>query len=170
MTPYTTRDKVIKWSAYALACFLLLTVHSLTLANWHVWGIAPFLPPLLPAVITSMEERLESIGFALVFGMVCDVTLAAPLPCLYTVSFTLAAVAASFIAGNVLQPGVLCSLAVSAAAFILVDIIVGIALLLGARASLSAVVLRALREMILSLPLLVVCHPVLAFVHRRFTL
>ena len=170
MSPYTTRDTAIKWSAYTLACLALLFVHALTLSRLCVWGIAPFLPPLLPAVIASMEERLESVLFALAFGMACDLTLMAPLPCLYTVSFTLAALLASFLAGNVLQPGFLCSIAVSAATFAVVDVLVAAALLVGGRATLSALMLRAVREAALSLPLLIVCHPVIALVHRRFRL
>ena len=50
MSPSTTRDTAVKWTAYALACLLLLFGHELTLAHLRVWGIAPFLPPLLPAV------------------------------------------------------------------------------------------------------------------------
>ena len=33
-----------------------------------------------------------------------------------------------------------------------------------------AIALRAVQELALSLPLLIVCHPVLAFLHRKFTL
>ena len=51
MSPSTTRDTAVKWTAYALACLLLLFGHELTLAHLRVWGIAPFLPPLLPAVL-----------------------------------------------------------------------------------------------------------------------
>lgn len=170
MASYTTRDTAMRWGAYALASFALLFAHSMTFAHLRVWGIAPFLPPLLPAVIASMEERMESVIFALCFGILCDLTLAAPLPCLYTVSFPVAALLASFLAESVLQPGPLCSLAVSAAAFVTEDVLVGAALLIAGRATAAAVVLCAMREAALSLPMLLVCHPVLAFVHRRFTL
>ena len=54
MSPSTTRDTAVKWTAYALACLLLLFGHELTLAHLRVWGIAPFLPPLLPAVLASL--------------------------------------------------------------------------------------------------------------------
>ena len=61
MSPSTTRDTAVKWTAYALACLLLLFGHELTLAHLRVWGIAPFLPPLLPAVLASMEDRLRAL-------------------------------------------------------------------------------------------------------------
>ena len=170
MSPYTTRDTAIKWGSYTLVCLVLLFAHALTLSHRSVWGIVPFLPPLLPAVIASMDDRLESVIFALAFGAACDLTLTSPLPCLYTVSFTVAALLASFLAGNVLQPGFLCSLAVSAAAFAVVDLFIAAALLAGGSATINTIALRAVREAALSLPLLVVCHPVLAMVHRRFKL
>ena len=127
MSPSTTRDTAVKWTAYALACLLLLFGHELTLAHLRVWGIAPFLPPLT-------------------------------------------ALLAALIARSVLQPGILCSLAVSTAAFVLVDLITAVTLLAGGRSELSAIALRAVQELALSLPLLIVCHPVLAFLHRKFTL
>ena len=77
MSPSTTRDTAVKWTAYALACLLLLFGHELTLAHLRVWGIAPFLPPLLPAVLASMEDRLEGFVFALAFGVLCDLALTA---------------------------------------------------------------------------------------------
>ena len=166
MSPSTTRDTAVKWTAYALACLLLLFGHELTLAHLRVWGIAPFLPPLLPAVLASMEARLEGFVFALAFGVLCDLALTAPLPCLYTIAFPLTAL----LAMSVLQPGILCSLAVSTAAFVLVDLITAGTLLAGGGAELAAIALRAVQELALSLPLLIVCHPVLAFLHRKFTL
>ena len=166
MSPSTTRDTAVKWTAYALACLLLLFGHELTLAHLRVWGIAPF----LPAVLASMEDRLEGFVFALAFGVLCDLALTAPLPCLYTIAFPLTALLAALIARSVLQPGILCSLAVSTAAFVLVDLITAVTLLAGGRSELSAIALRAVQELALSLPLLIVCHPVLAFLHRKFTL
>ena len=143
MSPSTTRDTAVKWTAYALACLLLLFGHELTLAHLRVWGIAPFLPPLLPAVLASMEDRLEGFVFALAFGVLCDLALTAPLPCLYTIASPLTALLAALIARSVLQPGILCSLAVSTAAFVLVDLITAVTLLAGGRSELSAIALRA---------------------------
>ena len=130
MSPSTTHDTAVKWTAYSAACLLLLFAHALTLSHLRVWGIAPFLPPLLPAVLASMEDRLEGFVFALAFGVLCDLALTAPLPCLIT----------------------------------------AVTLLAGGRSELSAIALRAVQELALSLPLLIVCHPVLAFLHRKFTL
>ena len=64
------------------------------------------------------------IAIALAFGVLCDLALTAPLPCLYTIAFPLTALLAALIARSVLQPGILCSLAVSTAAFVLQPVLV----------------------------------------------
>lgn len=170
MSPSTTRDTAFKWTAYALALLALLFLHRLTTARVTLLAVTPFLPPLLLAIPCSMEPRLESAVFGLVFGVLCDLTLTAPLPCLYTVSFTAAALLTSFLAQSLLQPGLLCSLVTSAAAFALVDLLVVPLFLVTGRAELPTLLSRAARELLVSLPLLLVCHPLLAFLHRRFTL
>lgn len=170
MSPSTTRDTAVKWTAYALACLLLFFGHELTLAHLRVWGIAPFLPPLLPAVLASMEDRLEGFVFALAFGVLCDLALTAPLPCLYTIAFPLTALLAALIARSVLQPGILCSLAVSTAASCLWTSSRRSRCSPADARSCPPSALRAVQELALSLPLLIVCHPVLAFLHRKFTL
>lgn len=170
MSPSTSRDSTVKWSVYAAAILLLLFLHSMTFAQVRVHGAAPFLPPVLLATIASLEERLPSAVFGLVFGILCDLSLVSPLPCLYTITFTAAALLSTVIAKSLIQPGFLCSLAVSAAAFALVDTVAAAALLVQGRATPLAALSLFFIELFLSLPLLIVCHPVLAFLHRRFTL
>lgn len=170
MSPSTTRDTAFKWTAYTLALLLLSFFHQLTTARLTLLAVTPFLPPLLLAVVCSMEPRLEASVFALVFGMACDLALVAPLPCLYTVSFVAAALLTSFLAQSLIQPGFLCSLVTSAACFVLIDLLVAVCFLVTGRAALSALLSRAARELLVSLPLLLVCHPTLAYLHRRFTL
>lgn len=170
MSPSTSRDTAVKWSAYALAALLLLMLHSFTAARFRIGGVMPFLPPLLAATVASMEEPLPGALFGLVLGVLSDLALTSPLPCLYTLTFVAAALLASAIAKSLLQPGFLCSLAVSAAAFVLIDLLLFAVFLSTGRATFSAFLARAVLELLLSLPLLTVCHPVLHFVHRRFTL
>ena len=170
MSPSTTRDLSLKWAAYALGMLLIIFLHSLTLSHLTVWGVRPFLPPLLLATTASFEPLTDSTRFGLAFGIFCDLVLTSPLPCLYTLSFTLAALLSSYLAKSVFQPGFFCSLAVSAVSFLLTDLIVAVVLLAANRATASAILSRAGRELLVSLPLLLVCHPVLSFLHRRFTL
>lgn len=170
MSLSTTRDTAFKWSAYALAILLLAFLHRLTAAHIEVFGVVPFLPPLLLAVICSMEPRLESAIFGIVFGVFCDLALPAPLPCLYTVCFAAAALLVCHLAHSLLQPGLLCSLVTTAVVFALVDVPLAVLFLAYHHDSAAAFLSRALRELVVSLPMLLVCHPALAFLHRRFTL
>lgn len=166
----TKRDLFVKWSVYAVAVLALLFVHSLTLHRIHIWGVAPFLPPLIAATLSSMEDSRSAAIFGLVFGACCDLTIAAPFPCLYTIAFTAAALIASVMAQSVLQPGFFCSFVVSLVAFVIVDVLNMLPLLLGGRAGLVPMLSLAGREFAVSCAALLICHPVLSFVHRRFTL
>lgn len=165
----TRRDLAVRWFAYGLATLLLCLGHTLVLRNVRIWGVMPFLPPLLAAVVGSMEDSVEATVYALALGLCCDLTLAAPLPCLYTLTLPLAALLSALVAKSVLQPGFLCALLVSAGAFLLVDGTAALSMLAGG-AALPAVLSLALRETAVSLPLLLPCYPVLRWVHGRVNL
>ena len=80
------------------------------------------------------------------------------------------ALIASVMAQSVLQPGFFCSFVVSLVAFVIVDVLNMLPLLLGGRAGLVPMLSLAGREFAVSCAALLICHPVLSFVHRRFTL
>lgn len=165
----TRRDLAVRWTAYALATLALMLFDTLLLRHVRLWGVAPFLPPVLASTVGSLEDGKEATVYALVLGVCCDLTLTATLPCLYTLTLPLAALLAALIAKQVLQPGPMCALAVSVPAFLLVDALGALPLLLrGAQA--GALFSLALRETVVSLLLLPLCYPVLSRVHRRVTL
>lgn len=165
----TRRDLAVRWAAYAAATLVLMVLRTLLLRRVQLWGVAPFLPPVLAATVGSLEDGKEATVYALVLGVFCDLTLTATLPCLYTLTLPLAALLASLIAGQVLQPGMLCALVVCVPAFLLVDALGALPLLLqGAQA--GALFSLALRETAVSLLLLPPCYPVLNWVHGRVTL
>ena len=117
----TTRDIVIKWTAYGVATALLLVFYELLLRGVRVLGVQMFLPPLLAAVTATLEDTRPSVIYGTVIGLLCDLAAPGTFPCVYTLSFTAAALTASLIAKSVVQPGRLCSLIVTAAAFAYVD-------------------------------------------------
>lgn len=166
----TRRDIIIKWSSYALASLLLLFLFALTLRDVKPLGVNLFLPPLLVGVVASVEETRAATIFGLSCGVLCDVTLAGTFPCVYTLAFTLAALCSSLLARSVLQRGVLCSLAVTALTFAFVDALNMLALFFRARAPFVAMASVALRETLVSCALLLVVHPVMLTLHRKFTL
>lgn len=165
----TRRDLAVRWAAYALATLALFLADTLLLRRVRLWGVAPFLPPIPAATVGSLEDGKEATVYALVLGVCCDLTLTSTLPCLYTLTLPLAALLASLVAKQILQPGPMCALAVSVPAFFLVDALGALPLLLRG-AELWALVSLALRETVVSLLLLPLCYPVLNWVHRRVTL
>ena len=166
----TRRDIIIKWSAYGLAALLLMLLHLLLLRGVRPFGVTMFLPPLLVAVVASVEDTRSSFLFALAVGILCDSSLPGTFPCVYTVSFSIAALLCSFLAQSVLQPGPLCSVTVSVVTFFILDGFNMLSLGLRRGASFSEMGMLCLRETAVSCLLLLVCHPVLLFLHRRFTL
>ena len=149
---------------------LLAFLYALTLRDAEVFGARMFLPPLLVGVVASLEDTRAGAIFALVCGVLCDLTVAGTFPCVYTIAFTLAALACSGLSKSVLQPGVLCSVAVTALTFLFVDALNMLSLFFTARAPFAAMLDLARRETVASCLLLIVCHPVMAFLHRKFTI
>jgi len=167
MTAY--RDLLTKWGAYGVSALVLMLLHALTLHTLAPFGVMTFLPPVLVGVVASLEEARPATIFGLALGVACDLTVAAPFPCLYTLAFTASALLASLLAKSVLQPGVLRSVIVTALTFAVTDL--GNILVLAMRgAQLGPMLLLALKETVFSCLLLVVCHPLLTALHRKFTL
>lgn len=112
---------IIKWSLYTAAALLCLLIQSAFLQRITVWGVIPFLYPLLAVLPATWEAPVSGTVFALCMGVLCDLLLPGPVPCLYTLIFPLAGLCAALLAKSVLPAGFLCSLAGTAAAFLLLD-------------------------------------------------
>ena len=166
----TKRDHIIKWCAYAAAIALLLGLNTLTLRQIPIWGVRAFLPPIIVGIVASLEEPRSAVVFGLVFGLLCDLTVSAPLPCLYTLSFAFSSLLCCVLARSVLQPGFFCSLAVSGLSFVSVDLLTILTLSLRHHASLLPMLYLATREMAVSALLLPLCSVTLRYVHRRVTI
>lgn len=157
-----------RWLFYALAAAAWMAAQSLVLSGLRVWGVHPFLPPVLVGVIASCEDRQESLCAAAVFGLTCDLLMPAVIPCFYVLSFASAALLAGWIAKRLMIPGFLCS-AVSAVAALLLNSLL-YALFLSARHTVaaSAATLLAFRELLLTLPLIPPVYFLLRPIHLRF--
>lgn len=164
----TRQEQWIKWTLYAAAVAALTLLELLTLGEARVLGVRFFLPPLFVGVIASMEGMREGMIFAMAYGALCDLTLACTFPCVHTVAFVLAALLCGAIAQSVLQPGVLCSIAVTLLTFAVLDALNMLSLAISDHATLPAMLSIAAREAALSCLLLAAVHPVLMWLHRRF--
>ena len=110
---------IVKWSLYGAAALVCLLVEGALLQRITIWGVIPFLYPLLAAIPATRESPAAGAAFALCVGVVCDLLLPGAVPCLYTLVFPLAGLCAGLLAQSVLPAGYLCSLAGTAAAFLL---------------------------------------------------
>lgn len=164
----TRREAALKWAVTALAALVLLFLHALTFSRLRVWGVAPFLPPLIVAAVCSIENDLGSIVYSLVFGVLCDLSLGGLFPCLYTLAFFSAAVLILVLGHSVLQPGFFCALISAAVSFLLTAALSYVALA-GGNATFGACVSLFLRELLISLPLLPLCFLVFWRIHKFFT-
>lgn len=159
----------LKWTFYALATLLLCFFKRVLLGSVSVWGVLPFLPPVLLAVMASFEQPKAAVLSGIVFGALCDLVLPASLPCLYTLAFTAAALLISTLLSNLLQQGFARALLATVLAFLVTDLLQALALLprSGMSALLPMLHLFA-KETALSCLLLLPSYPLLRAVHRLF--
>ena len=158
---------IFKWTVYSLATLALFALQYLVLDNIQVLGLTPFLYPVLPAVAASYEGLRRGSVFALAVGLVCDLLLPGPFEGFYAIAFTLAALIAALIAENLLSPGFLCGLAVSAVSL---GITAGMRLavqFLSGGGYLGLMSRMALVETLITLPAILVVVPVYLLIHDR---
>ncbi len=162
-----TQTTALKWTFYALAALLLCFFKRVLLGSVTVWGVLPFLPPVLLAVVASFEQPKAAVLSGIVFGALCDLVLPASFPCLYTLAFTLAALLTSTVMSSLLQQGFARALVSSVLTFAVVDLLQIFAMLTRG-AAMPAMLYLFARETLVSCALLLPSYPLLRAVHRLF--
>ena len=157
----------LKWTFYALATLLLCFFKRVLLGSVTVWGVLPFLPPVLLAVVASCEQPKAAVLSGIVFGALCDLVLPASFPCLYTLAFTLAALLTSTVMSSLLQQGFARALVSSVLTFAVADLFQSLAMLTRG-AALPAMLYLFARETLVSCALLLPSYPVLHAIRRIF--
>ena len=158
---------IFKWAVYSLATLLLFALQYLVLDHIRIWGLTPFLYPMLPAVAASFEGLRRGSTFALFVGLVCDLLLPGPFEGFYTIAFTLTAIIAALIAENLLAPGFLCGLAVSALSLAVTGALRLFAQFLSGDGYLGLMSRMILVEALITLPAVIVVVPVYRLIHDR---
>lgn len=118
----TQRDYAIKWLFFSLVTLVLVALQSLVFNHITLWGIHPFLLPLIAALAT-MWEGTEGLIFSVVFGLLTDLTTAAPFPCFFTLAFLVVALATMLITRHWIVPGFICALIASVLSIVLCDLL-----------------------------------------------
>lgn len=114
-------ETLFKWLLYAAATAMVCLVQGLVLRHISFWGVFPFLFPVLTTVLGVYEGPIPGVVYGAIVGILCDLTLVAPLPCFYTLVLPFTGLLAALISKGVLSEGFLCSLICSALAFVLTD-------------------------------------------------
>lgn len=146
-------ETIFKWVLYAAAALLCFFIQGAVLQRITVWGVIPFLYPALAAIPATYEGPVPGTVFALCVGVVCDLLLPASSPCLYTLVFPLAGLCAGLLSQSLLSAGPLCSLASTAAAFLLTGGAQCLLLWMHGKAAWGAGAYVALREFCVTVPL-----------------
>ena len=53
----TRAELIQKWLLYSLASLIFLLLQALLLARLRIFSLTPFLLPLIPAILGSMEQE-----------------------------------------------------------------------------------------------------------------
>ena len=146
---------IIKWTIYAAATALWFLVQGAFCQRITIWGVIPFLYPMLAAIPATFETPVPATIFALCLGVVCDILLPDAMPCLYTLIFPVVGLCASSLAQSLLPAGFLCSLVVTAVAFLLTDLFRCFLLAMNGVSAWSTGMFLLLREFLVTAPLLI---------------
>lgn len=160
-------ETIFKWFLYAAATALCLLAQTGLLQRLEFWGVIPFLYPLLAAIPATFQGPLAGSVFSLCVGLVCDLLLPEPIPCLYTLVFPLAGLCAGLLARSWLPAGFLCSLISAAAAFLLTDSLRCLILWMRGHAAWEAGALVMVREFCVAAPFIIPLTLLYRSVFRR---
>ena len=160
-------ETIFKWAMYAAVTVLCFLVQEAFLQRFTLWGVIPFIYPLLAAIPASYEGSVPGTAFALAVGVVCDLVLPGPLPCFYTLVFPMVGLCAALLSQNLLPAGFLCSLSAAAAAFLLTDLFAAVLLWLNGHAAWGAAAYLLLREFCVTAPLTIPVTFLYRAVYRR---
>ena len=158
---------ILKWLIYTAATAVWFLVQGAFCQRITLWGVIPFLYPMLAAIPATFEAPVPATVFALCLGVVCDILLPGAVPCLYTLIFPVIGLCSSLLAQSLLHPGMLCSLAVTAVAFVLTDLFRCFLLAAGGVSPWGTGLSILVREFLVTAPLLIPVTALYRAVYKR---
>lgn len=112
-------ELIFRWLVYGLATLLCLFTQAMILQHITIWGIVPFLYPLLAAIPATYENPVPATAFALVVGVISDLMLPEIIPCFFTLLFPIVGLLSSLLVQGAMSNGFLCSAFAAAIAYLL---------------------------------------------------
>lgn len=160
-------ETIFKWALYAAAALLCFLVQGAVLQRLTIWGVIPFVYPVIAAVVAAYEGSTAGTIFALALGVVCDTLVPESIPCFYTLIFPAAGLCAALISQSLLPAGFLCGVVTSVLSFLLTDAFHCVVLWAGGKAAWAAGAQVFLREVCVSILLVVPVVLLFSAVFRR---
>ena len=142
---------IFKWTLYTLAGLVWAVVQAAFLQRVTVWGVIPFLYPLIAALPATFEGPAAGTVYALACGVFYDLLLPSPIPCFYTLILPLVGLAAGLLSQSLIPAGYLCSAAAALPAYLLTGIFHCIVLWAQGHPAWGAAMSVTLRELCASL-------------------
>lgn len=142
---------IFKWTLYTLAGLVWAVVQAAFLQRVTIWGVIPFLYPLIAALPATFEGPAAGTVYALACGVFCDLLLPSSIPCFYTLILPLVGLAAGLLSQSLIPAGYLCSAAAALPAYLLTGIFHCIVLWAQGHPAWGAAMSVTLRELCISL-------------------
>ena len=142
---------IFKWTLYTLAGLVWAVVQAAFLQRVTIWGVIPFLYPLIAALPATFEGPAAGTVYALACGVFCDLLLPSSIPCFYTLILPLVGLAAGLLSQSLIPAGYLCSAAAALPAYLLTGIFHCIVLWAQGHPAWGAAMSVTLRELCASL-------------------
>ena len=142
---------IFKWTLYTLAGLVWAVVQAAFLQRVTIWGVIPFLYPLIAALPAIFEGPAAGTVYALACGVFFDLLLPSPIPCFYTLILPLVGLAAGLLSQSLIPAGYLCSAAAALPAYLLTGIFHCIVLWAQGHPAWGAAMSVTLRELCASL-------------------
>ena len=142
---------IFKWTLYTLVGLVWAVVQAAFLQRVTIWGVIPFLYPLIAALPATFEGPAAGTVYALACGVFCDLLLPSSIPCFYTLILPLVGLAAGLLSQRLIPAGYLCSAAAALPAYLLTGIFHCIVLWAQGHPAWGAAMSVTLRELCVSL-------------------
>lgn len=142
---------IFKWTLYTLAGLVWAVVQAAFLQRVTIWGVIPFLYPLIAALPATFEGPAAGTVYALACGVFCDLLLPSSIPCFYTLILPLVGLAAGLLSQSLIPAGYLYSAAAALPAYLLTGIFHCIVLWAQGHPAWGAAMSVTLRELCVSL-------------------
>lgn len=149
------RDFVYKWLFYSLVTLAFVLLQVFVLVHIRVWGVHPFVFPVLVAIVAALESVHESAIYALTLGVLLDITMPAVIPCFYTVAFLAVVLPVSrLLSAKVLSLPFFCCMLCGGLSIVCTDLLHMLFLNASVSFSFTTALLLMGKELLLTLPLI----------------